>query len=140
MVTKRTLCTGFVVLALAVCCFSGKALAKIEWNELSQIDLEETPLDMAISKDGLTSYILCADKILLYSTQEKRITDTIPVKGRFSGIALSPDGETLFLTNAEKKAITLIQVTPIFDIKTGQSPVIGNPNARVSIYAFLDFQ
>jgi DNA-binding beta-propeller fold protein YncE len=120
--------------------FSGGVHAKIEWNISDNISLEDKPLDMAISKDGLTTYILCEDKVLLYSTQENKVTDTIPVTEPFTRIALSPDGERLFLTNPDKKEITVIQVMPIYDIEIGQSPVIGRPDAPVSIVAFLDFQ
>ncbi len=135
-----SLCVGLVVSGMLVLCVSQSVQAKIEWNLLNTIALEDTPLDVVISKDGLTTYILCEKKVLLYSTQEKKVTDTIPVTDSFTRIALSPNGESLFLTNPKKKEITIIQVTPIYDIKIGQSPVIGKPDAPVSIVAFLDFQ
>ena len=129
-----------IAAVIFILCVSSAANAKIEWHIANSIALEDTPLDVVISKDGLTTYILCEKKVLLYSTQEKKVTDTIPVTEDFTRITLSPDGESLFLTNPGKKEITIVQVTPIYDIKIGQSPVIGNPEAPVTIIAFLDFQ
>ena len=129
-----------IAAVILVLCVSSTVEAKIEWHIANSIALEDTPLDVVISQDGLTTYILCEKKVLLYSTQEKKVTDTIPVTERFTRITLAPDGENLFLTNPGKKEITIVQVTPIYDIKIGQSPVIGNPEAPVTIVAFLDFQ
>lgn len=129
-----------IAAVILVLCVSSPVEAEIEWHIANSIALEDTPLDVVISQDGLTTYILCEKKVLLYSTQEKKVTDTIPVAGPFTRITLAPDGENLFLTNPGKKEITIVRVTPIYDIKTGQSPVIGNPAAPVTIVAFLDFQ
>jgi len=121
-------------------CFVTNVSAKVEWNTLKDIDLEETPLDIAVSRDGLTAFILCEKSIKLYDINEGRVTDTIPQSGRFSQIALSPDGETLLLTDTEKKQLTVVRVTPIYDIEIGQSPVMGKADAKVSIVAFIDYQ
>ena len=71
---------------------------------------------------------------------EKKITDTIPVSGKYTRISLSPDGSRLFLTDAAKKELSIIEITQIYDIAIGASPVIGKADAPVSIVAFLDFQ
>ena len=137
---KLSLFTGSIFIILIVLFWSAHGYSKIEWNISNKISLEDTPLDISIAKDGLTTYILCEKKILVYSVREKKVTDTIPLTDRFSQIALSPDGERLLLTNPKKNQVTIIQVTPIHDIGIGQSPVIGNADAPVSIFAFLDFE
>jgi len=123
-----------------VLCFFSVCDAEVEWRFEDNILLDGKPLDIAISKDGRTTYILCEKKILIYATLEKKITDIIPITNNFSQIVMMPDGERLLLTDKEKNQISVIEVTPVYDIKVGQSPVIGNKDARVHIFAFLDFQ
>jgi DNA-binding beta-propeller fold protein YncE len=136
---KRLLHLLMFCIAVALC-FSANALADVEWNTLNDVDLQETPLDIAVSRDGMTAFILCEKSIKLYSIREGKVTDTIPLTGSFSQIALSPDGETLLLTDAKNKQLSVIRVTPVYDIKIGQSPVIGKTAAPVSIFAFMDYQ
>jgi len=123
-----------------VLCFSANALADVEWNTLNDVDLQETPLDIAVSRDGMTAFILCEKSIKLYSIREGKVTDTIPITASFSQIALSPDGQTMLLTDPKNKQLSVIRVTPVYDIKIGQSPVIGKADAPVSIFAFMDYQ
>ncbi len=133
---RLSLCMA-VMVAL---CFATNVSAKVEWKTLKDIGLGETPLDVAVSRDGLMAFILCEKSVKLYSIGEGRVTDTIPLTGRFSQIALSPDGETLLLTDTEKMQISVIRVTPIYDIEIGRSPVMGKADAPVVIVAFVDYQ
>jgi hypothetical protein len=125
---------------IAALCFSTGVMAEVEWNTLNDVALQETPLDIAVSRDGLIAFILCEKSIKLYSIREGKVTDTIPITASFSQIALSPDGQTLLLTDTEKKQLSVIRVTPVYDIEIGQSPVIGKADAPVSIFAFMDYQ
>ena len=125
---------------IAALCYATGVSAEVEWKTLKDITLQEAPLDIAVSRDGLTAFILCEKSIKLYSIREGKVTDTIPVTGSFSQIALSPDGETLLLTGAKNKQLSVIRVTPVYNIKIGQSPVIGKADAPVPIFAFMDYQ
>ena len=129
-----------LLLPMLIFCFAEDGFAEIEWNIEGNIALDEKPLDIAISKDGRTTYILGEKKILIYSTWEKKVTDTIPITSNFSQIEVTPDGGKLLLTDKDKNQVSIIQVTPIFDIQVGQSPIIGNKDAKVHVFAFLDFQ
>jgi len=130
----------FCIAVAVVLCFSANAWAEVEWNPVIDIDLQETPLDIAVSRDGLTAFILCEKSIQLYSIMEGKVTDTLPITGSFSQIALSPDGETLLLTDAKKKQLSVIRVTPVYNIEIGLSPVMGKADAPVTIFAFMDYQ
>ena len=123
-----------------VLCFSTVVSAEVEWKTLKEIDLEEKPLDVAVSRDGMTAYILGEKNIQLYSMAEGKVTDTIPLTGGFSRIALSPDGETLLLTDTENKLLSVVRVTPVYNIEIGQSPIIGKADAPVTVFAFVDYQ
>jgi protein-disulfide isomerase len=114
--------------------------AKVEWEMLKDISLDDAPKDIIITRDGTTAYILGEQSIILFSLQENRVIETIPLKAAFSNIALAPDETTLFLTSPQSKQISLMQIAQVYEIEAGKSPVIGKAKAPVSIVAFLDYQ
>ena len=120
--------------------FSAGAFAKVTWETLKDISLDDTPRDITLSRDGATAYILCEKSILIFSTQESKVTDTVPLKENFSQITLSPDESTFFLTNTQSKKISLMQISQSYEIEAGKSPVIGKEKAPVTVVAFLDYQ
>ena len=129
----------FSVLMLSFC-ISATAFAKVEWEVLDKISVKCEPEDIAISKDGSTVYILCEDSVKLFSMRENRMTSSIPIKGDFSDMALSPDGKKLLLSEKDKKQISVIQISEIYDIPIGKTPIIGDKNAPVTVFAFIDYQ
>ena len=129
--------TFFLFLLLGI---NRNVFAKVESKVLKNIPLDETPRDITVSSDGATAYILCDKNVLIYSTQGNKVIDTIPVTGTFSQIALSPDGGKLFLTDTSKKQLSIIQISQVYDIEVGQSPIIGKADVPVSVFAFLDYQ
>lgn len=128
------------IIGTFILCFTADAFAKIEWEVIDKIELDSNPLDIAISKDGATAYILCKKSIQIYSIRQNKITDIIPVKGDFSQIAISPAGGNLFLTDSQKKQLSIIQISQIYDIDISNSPIIGKTDAPVNVFAFLDYQ
>ncbi len=126
----------FIITITLILCFSTMAWARVEWQELNNVPLEDKPIDMVVSKDGQTTYILSEKKILLYSAQKRQITDTIPLTGNFNQITLLPNGETLVLADTDGKQLTFIKVSQIYDIAIGDSPIIGKADAPVNIFAF----
>ncbi len=119
--------------------FSTTACAEIIWHMQEGISLEDKPLSIAVSKDG-TAYILCEKSIAIYSPREKKVTDTIPLTDNFSQIALTPDEGHLLLTDTEKKQVSIIEVSQVYNIEIGQSPVVGKADAPIHIFAFFDYQ
>ncbi len=136
---KKRLFSAFSTMVI-IFISSSIVLAEIEWNILNSIDLDEKPVDVAISKDGGTTYILCKNSIKVHSTLENKITDMIPLSGNFSQITISHDGDKLLLTDSDNKKISIIENVPVFNIKTGDSPVIGKGDVPVNIVMFSDYQ
>ena len=123
-----------------VLCITTAPWAKVEWEVLKDVTLTDEPRDIAIAPDGSTAYILCSKSVQIYSVQQNKVTDSIPLTGDFSQIALAPSGEQLFLTKAAGKQLSVIQVSQVYDIPVGTSPVIGKAGAPVTVFAFLDYQ
>ncbi len=130
----------FLTALLALLCTATSATAKIEWEFLNDIPIAEAPKDIALNKEGNTVYILGTKNIHIFSLAQKKITTTIPLKNDFSELALSPEGDRIFLTSAKNKTVSIIKISEIYDLKIGNSAVIGNKNAKVSVVAFLDYQ
>jgi len=130
----------FLFAIVASLCFATGVFAKVEWEILKNITLDDSPRDMAITGDGKTAYILCSKSVQIFSTRGNKVTGTIPLKDDFSQIAISPDGEKLFLTKTTGKEISIIQVSQVYDITIGNSPIIGKAGAPVTVFAFLDYQ
>lgn len=131
---------NFTLAVIAVLCFTTGAWAKIEWEVLKKIKIEGEPLDIAVSSDAATVYILCSKNIQVYSTRANKITETIQVEGDFSQIAISSDGKKLFLTDTKSKQVSIIGISEVYNIDVGKSPVIGKADAPVSVFAFVDYQ
>ena len=131
---------ALIIAVSASLCFSNTLFAGIEWESIGKIPLKEIPLDIAISRDGTTAYILSANGINICSVKKNKVTETIPVKGEFSNIAISPDGENLFITDTKKNQVSIIRISQVYDIPIGKSPVIGKADATVNVFAFMDFQ
>jgi len=116
------------------------ARAEVQWSRLGAIQLDDTPKDITLSRDGTTAYVLTERSILLVSLMENKVSDKIPLTEQFERIALSADESSVLLTSAQSREITMLQITQVYDIPIGKSPIIGNPKAPVSVVAFLDFQ
>ena len=123
-----------------VLCFTTAPSAKVEWEILKDITLTDEPRDIAVASDGSTAYILCSKSIQIYSVQQNQVTGNIPLTVDFSQIAIAPSGEQLFLTKTAGKQLSVIQISQVYDIPVGTSPVIGKAGAPVTVFAFLDYQ
>jgi len=130
----------FLLAIAATLCFATGVFAKVEWEILKNITLDDNPRDIAITGDGKTAYILCSKSVQIFSTRGNKVTGTIPLEDDFSQIGISPDGEKLFLTKTTGKEISIIQISQVYDIPIGDSPVIGKKGAPVTFFAFLDYQ
>ena len=139
---KTFLCKLFIALCalITLLCIPPDTSAKIEWSIIKNINLDDTPQDIAISSEGTTAYILCSKSVQVYSIMENKVTSVIPLTEEFSQLALSPSGEQLFLTKAAGKQLSVIQISQVYDIPRGTSQVIGKAAAPVTIFAFLDYQ
>ena len=134
-----------LVLVLAFFCAAGWTLprnvqAELEWRIIQGVDLKATPLDIASSADGLWLYILTPGEILVYSTQEGRITEHIPVDPGFDRITSFPRGNVLTITSSTKKVLQIIHLETVYKIDVMGSPFKGPQDAMVTIAVFTDYQ
>ena len=118
----------------------GFAAGDVEWNILKTLQLDATPLDVAITPDGRRIYVLTDQgEILVYSSTQK-VEGRVEVGKQVDQLKLGPRGETLILTSSKKRTVQVIGIDYIQTINTSGSPFKGKADARVVIAVFDDFQ
>jgi len=129
-----------------LCCFSlalallpGLALAGMEFRSLQKVKLDSRALDVTASFDGKLIFSLTPGKILVYSTDDNRMIDRIPVADGYSRIAYSND-ERLILSAADPSAFEIIKFDLVYDINITNRPFKGAPDAKVTLVVFDDYQ
>lgn len=84
------------------------AFATVDWEILNTLRLEAPPLNVAISPDGKTAYVLTHKGNILVYTLDGRLTDKIEVGKQIDQIKVGPRGERLFATSRQNKTIEVI--------------------------------
>lgn len=114
--------------------------AAMEWKIIQDLDLKTTPLDITSSADGLWLFILTPGEILVFSAQEGRITERVPVDPGFDRITSFPRGNVLAVTSSTKKGLQVIYLETVYMIDVTGLPFKGPQGAPVTIAVFTDYQ
>jgi hypothetical protein len=116
------------------------AKAKVDWEVTDAVQLDEVPLDIARSQNNDLTFLLTDQaKVLIYSAADK-IVGTIPVDPSVTAIAISANGEQLYLINGKRRTLQTVDINFIADINMADSPFLGPAGARVAVVVFSDFQ
>ena len=116
------------------------ATDNVEWNILKTLQLDATPIDVAITPDGRRIYVLTDQgEILIYSSTQK-IEGRVEVGKQVDRLKLGPRGETLILTSSRDKTVQIATVDFIQNIDASGAPFKGPEDAPVVIAVFDDFQ
>jgi DNA-binding beta-propeller fold protein YncE len=134
---RKILVSWVVMLLLASAAFGS---ATVDWEVLQTLQLDATPLDVAISPDGKTVFVLTQKGSIHIYQVNGRLTDKIEVGEQIDQIQLSPNGEQLFATNQQGKTVKVIALDFIKQIETKGSPYKGPGDAPVVIADFSDFE
>lgn len=133
--------TAIVAIACLITVFYfGPSQASVEWNIKQMLKLERPPLDIAVGLSGKWIYVLTDEGNLEIYAPNGRLEDTVSVGKHIEGLRVSPWEGKLILTSKSEKTVQLLSLSFIQKINTQGSPVRGNPNAKVEIITFDDFQ
>jgi len=72
----------------------------------SQIDLPGRPVDLALTPDGKYLLVKNKDDLDLIRLSDRKIMQSLPYEqsgASFTGICVSPDGKTIYVTDADKR-------------------------------------
>jgi DNA-binding beta-propeller fold protein YncE len=114
--------------------------ATVEWKVLNTLKLEAPPLDLAISPDGETVFVLTHEGNIHIYEVNGRLKDKIEVGEKIDQIKLDPKGTLLFATSRQNKTVKVIALDFIKQISTNGSPYKGLEDAPVVIADFSDFE
>ena len=119
---------------------AGVGSATVEWEVLNTLKLNAPPLDVAISPDGKTIFVLTQEGEIHIYEVNGRLTDNIEVGENIDQIELGPKGTHLFATSRQSKTVKVIALDFIKPISTKGSPYKGLEDAPVVIADFSDFE
>ena len=114
--------------------------SNVEWEVLNTLKLEAPPLDVAISPDGKTVFVLTHEGSIHIYEVNGRFKDKIEVGEKIDQIKLGPKGTHLFATSRENKTVKVISLDFIRQITTRGSPYKGVEGAPVIVAEFSDFE
>jgi hypothetical protein len=114
--------------------------ADMESRLINDLNLKATPLDMASSADGQWIFILTPGEILVYSLQEKKITDQIRIGKDFDRLISLPGANTLTIASKSKKVLQILALEMVYKVDVTGSPFKGPQDAPVTIAVFSDYQ
>ncbi len=133
------LCTG----ACALVGFAPSARAAVEWQVLKTLDIEGTPVDVAASLDGQTTFVLTDKGDIFLFGPDGALKEKISLGEPADTLDLTPPRGnmiTLVVGSKEKKTVKIIFLETIQKINTADSPFKGPKDAPVTIAVFTDFQ
>ena len=125
-------------------CFASAPTAveagKVEWQEVSKIQLPYNPIDISHTLDGKLSFVLTDNgKVLVYDVKGT-LLGSIPVDEGVSAIDTDPQGNYIYLVDSSQKISSTIAVDFVVDVSIKNAPFKGDVNAPVTIAVFSDFQ
>ena len=116
------------------------AAGSVEWSILKTLQLEATPIDVAITPDGRRIFVLTDQgEVLIYPSTGK-MEAKIDVGQHVDQIKSGPRGSTLILTSGQNKTVQVITLDFIQKINVSGAPFKGAEDAAVVIAVFDDFQ
>jgi len=114
--------------------------AEIDTTLIKQTNLDVQPLDIAASVDGKMIYVLARGEILVYSIDEGKVSNRIPIDKDFDKLTYAAKNNVLILTSSSSKTLKIFQVDFIYNIALDGLPFKGPANAAVTIAVFNDYQ
>jgi predicted DsbA family dithiol-disulfide isomerase len=113
---------------------------RVQWTQVSDLQLPNKPLDIAYSLDGNYAFILTDSKQVLVYNQQGKLQGRIPAGEGVSAIDISPRGEFLYLIDNKDNRLSTLAVDFILDIDISDSPIKGKIDAPVTVAVFSDFE
>jgi len=132
-------CIGLLCALLILMGVAAGSFASVEWDLERTFQMDQSPLDVAVSPDGKHMFVLTESGIFVYS-QDGKLVDKIDVGYPVDQIKIGPRGKQLFITSRKNNTVQVVTIDFIVDINVSGSPYKGRQDAPVVIAVFSDFQ
>jgi hypothetical protein len=114
--------------------------ANVEWEVWRTLKFNQEPLDVAVSINGKSIFILTKNGELVIYSNNGVLKGKIFVGNSVDAIKPGPKENILFLSSRRDQTVQIITLDFIQDINVSGSPFKGPANAPVVIVVFDDFQ
>ncbi|MBW2688878.1 MAG: thioredoxin domain-containing protein [Deltaproteobacteria bacterium] len=129
-----------VVFLLGLALVASPVSAELEKNLVKRQSLDETPVDIAQSvSDGRLFVLLEGGNVQIFSPDGVK-QERFKVGDGVTSLAVSPDGQRLYLGNAKSKELQFVDLSYVQKLPVNNSATKGATNAPVTIVIFDDFQ
>ena len=116
------------------------AHAEVEWSIRQTIDLDSTPVDVAMSPDWQKMFVLTENGEILIYASGAELAEKFTVGGNVDRINVGPQGNVLLLSSTKDNQVRVISLDYIHQINVAGSPYKGDSEAPVLIAVFSDFE
>ena len=130
----------FIIVLILFVSLCPYGYAEIDWNIQSTLKFDATPLDIALSPDGNSVFVLTDGGDILVYDSKGTLKDKIAVGFHVDQIKIDPRGDRLFATSRQNKPDEVITMDFIKPINITNSPFKGAENAPIVIVEFSEFQ
>ena len=114
--------------------------AGMDLTLIKQTNLDVQPLDIAISPDGKMIYVLARGEILVYSIDEGKVSNRIPIDKQLDKLICDVEDNILILSSSSSKTLKIIRVDFKYKISIDGLPFKGPADAPITIAVFDDYQ
>jgi len=135
----KSKCIGLLSALLIIVGAAAGSFASVEWGLERTLQMDQSPLDVAVSPDGKYIFVLTESGIFVYS-QDGKLEDKIDVGYPVDQMKIGPGGKRLFITSRKNKTVQAVTIDFIVDINVSGSPYKGRQDASVVIAVFSDYQ
>ena len=116
------------------------AQSEFDWKIVKQLKLQQPPLDVAVSPNEKWYFVLSKGEIIIFSSEDGQVQNSIPVDASVEKIIHSPEDNSLILISAKEKTIKVLRVDAIYHFTEKKSPHLGPENAPVTLTIFSHYQ
>lgn len=141
MKTTSFYITFIVALVAVVLLWAGGAVAvQFLPGTVLNVQLEDNPLDVAVSADGQLTFILTAAGKIHILDQNGNLFQSLAVEPGYDHIAFNTARRMIVLTGSKAGTVKFIALDTVADIDVTGSPFKGSEDAPVTVVVFSDFQ
>ena len=136
----RNKSTVFLLIPLIVFALCSQSNAFLKFEEKQILQIENSPLDVALSFDGRWIFVLTDQGTVLVYAVDGTLKEEISVGKDVDGINVGPWENVLFLNSSKNKTVKIFSLEFLHEFEVLGSPFKGPLDAPVVITAFMDFQ
>lgn len=129
-----------VLYSIFTCSMPDLVQATAEWNAVSTLSLDKSPIDIFTSSDDKLAYILMPGEVQIYSLNTKNLQERIPVDKDINRLSVSPRGNLIYLINGKTNTLSVFSLALVQNIDVKGSPFKGPADAPVVIVDFSNYQ